>query len=219
MKSATTIRNLLQPGLLKGLLGCVLLVQAASPLLAQDAAVELSDQIQLILAAIERDRNFVGEGSVRLAIVYDPSEGPLKDEILTVFQGYAETPRGLPVTYFALAYSPDGEWEQEARRLEINVLYITPGDRNHLQQLVEFCRRHGIMSTTGEPDFVKQGVSLGLALRLGKPRFIIHIGAAKCEGTEFTSLFLRLTTTRRIKQKIDCFNEEGQSLSKERSND
>ena len=213
MKPAATIRSLSEPGLKKGLLGCALLLQAVSPLLGapQAMGVELGDQIQLILMAIERDRNFGDrmrrqgvERGVRMAIVYDPSERSLKNEMLSVFQGHASTPGGLSVTYFPLAYTSGGEWEQEARRLEINVLYITPGTEDHLQQLVKFCREYGVMSTTGVPDFVEQGVSLGMRIRLDRPRYIIHLGASKCEGTKFTSNFLRLPTTRKIKKKIDC---------------
>ena len=51
-----------------------------------------------------------------------------------------------------------------------------------------------VTTTTGIPDFVRQGVAVGIGQRRGKPQIYINLEASKSEGSEFDASLLRIAT-------------------------
>ncbi len=69
------------------------------------------------------------------------------------------------------------------------VLYV--GDAGLLSVAIEYTRKHGILSV-GKPDFIKKGVSLGVALKGGKPRILLNAAASRAERVNWSPVVVKV---------------------------
>lgn len=53
--------------------------------------------------------------------------------------------------------------------------------KKHFSTVSAYTRKHNIMSITGNPDLVKQGVSIGVCAKKGKPTILLNLEASKQE--------------------------------------
>ena len=66
-----------------------------------------------------------------------------------------------------------------------SILYV--GNAKVLDQAIQFCRAHGVLSVTGDPALVKRGISLGFGLdeEDAKPKILINRNASKEENVSW----------------------------------
>ncbi len=55
-----------------------------------------------------------------------------------------------------------------------------------------YSRKHNIMSITGNPDMVKQGVSIGVCSKQGKPTILLNLKASKQEKIQWNLAILKV---------------------------
>lgn len=182
-----------------GMLLGALLVFPLSPLLAEEMPVPIEIQVPLIMKILTFDRNFdqTFETEVNIGIVYAPGDFASLQarEHLTAWfdQSANKTLKKRPVKYIALAYTTTGEMEEAVTFHQINLLYITPGNAHHLTALLSISQTYQIITATGVPDYVEQGVSIGLGVKEDrKPKIQINLPSSKSEGIDFEAKLLKL---------------------------
>lgn len=74
----------------------------------------------------------------------------------------------------------------------LDVLYVPPLRAASFEAITSISRQRGITTFTGVPDYVEEGIAVGIGTRGGKPRIHINLDAAKAEGADFDSRLLKL---------------------------
>lgn len=69
-------------------------------------------------------------------------------------------------------------------------IYIAPLTPNVLRQVISTTQKEKILSITGVPEYVDEGVSIGIGVKGDYPEIIINLAASKGEGAEFSSKVL-----------------------------
>ena len=75
---------------------------------------------------------------------------------------------------------------------QFNMLYIAPGNARNLQKLLQMCQGQKIITTTGVPEYVEQGVAVGIGVRQDRPEILINLRSSKSAGSEFDASLLRI---------------------------
>ena len=83
------------------------------------------------------------------------------------------------------------EVEQRLAAGSLDVLYVAPLRSFDLAGLSRITRERDVR-TIGVPEYVEQGLSVGLATRTDKPLILVNLKAARAEGAEYASRLLRL---------------------------
>lgn len=83
----------------------------------------------------------------------------------------------------------------------VNILYVTPGNAEHLDALAAFAGRREMFTVTGIPHYVeRQKIALGFGENQQKPQILLCLPAAKATGYEFKNpKFLNLQTTGKLR--------------------
>jgi len=74
----------------------------------------------------------------------------------------------------------------------VDVMYVTPLRGVELNHIVAAARAAGITTFTGVPRYVERGLALGVGIARERPQIIVNLGAARAEGSDFTSQLLRV---------------------------
>ncbi len=75
---------------------------------------------------------------------------------------------------------------------DIDILYITPLRATGIKEIIRACGAGKILTLTGVPEYVTDGVAIGIGIKGEKPRILINITSAKNEGSDFSSQLLKL---------------------------
>ncbi len=168
---------------------------------AEQMPIPAKIQVPLILKILTFDRNFSRKitSALRIAIVYDPQDPTSyqaqRDIARTLDRFATKTIKQLPITYVLLEYSTESRLGELAEATRINVFYIMTGNAKHLQALLRVSQRLHITTVTGVPDYVNQGVAVGVGVKKDrKPRILINLPASKSEGSAFEANLLKLAT-------------------------
>jgi hypothetical protein len=179
----------------------VLLCLLPLTVVAEEMPVPAKLQVPLILKILTFDRNFeqrVGP-ALRIGIIYtsqDPASHRAKEEIARTLDYYTtKTIKKLPITYISLEYQTEQAVQEAVKTEHINVLYVVPGNADHLQKLLNISQANRITTVTGVPTYVKEGVAVGIGVEKNqKPRILINLRSSKSEGSAFDANLLRLAT-------------------------
>jgi hypothetical protein len=167
---------------------------------AEDMALPVADQVPLLLKILTYDRNFEKKAGAELAIgiVYDPADRDsakaTTDLGNALFQWKGKTVKQLKITYYTIEYTNAADLERFVKQKGISVLYIAPGNARNLANIVQLSQDLHLTTTTGVPDYVRRGASVGLALSQDKPQILINLKSTRLEGSEFDASLLRLAT-------------------------
>ncbi len=171
------------------------------PVWAEDVPVPASVQVPIFLKVLTFDRNFDErvKSQLKIGIVYaeeDPESRQAKDNMVKILDGYADkTIKQLPITYVLMRYTTEQNVVESAKSQGVNVLYVTPGNAKHLAALLRVSQKLRIITVTGVPQYVEQGVTVGLGLKSDKKtQILINLKSSKIEGAAFDANLLRLAT-------------------------
>ncbi len=72
-----------------------------------------------------------------------------------------------------------------------SVLYI--GENTDTQRLIRYCRENRVLSMTGSPPLVEQGVTLGVCMDGEKPGILLNVTASKAENITWNPTLLKIS--------------------------
>jgi hypothetical protein len=185
-----------RPLLLVPVLGLGLL----PPARAEEMAMPVQRQVELLLTILRYDRNLVAKAGSELAIgiVYDPADrdsAKATTELGSAFFQYRGiTVSQLPIRYYTIEYTGNAGLETFVKQKGISVLYIAPGNAKNLASILQLSQELHLTTFTGVPDYVKRGASVGLTMAQGAPKLLINLQSMKAEGSEFRSSLLLSAT-------------------------
>ena len=167
---------------------------------AQEMPLSAETQVPLLLKILTYDRQLEAKAGAELAIgiVHDPSDkasARAADEIATTLYKFGgKTVKKLPIKYFLIEYTRAADLESFVKAKKISMLYVTPGVSRALPEILKVAQALRLTTTTGVPDYVNKGVSVGLGERQSKPQIFINLASSKSEGSEFDASLLRIAS-------------------------
>ena len=165
---------------------------------AQEMAVPLEQQIPLLLKTISFDRNLRSRSGERivLGILYQQrvrSSLEVKDKILEMLENEAtQTIDGMPIQCVAIDLGSTDDLSSTIRNKHINLLYVAPVRAHDMATFASTARLLQIPTLTGVPEYVEDGLAVGIGARGEKPCIVINLNAARSEGADFDSHLLNL---------------------------
>ncbi len=164
--------------------------------MAQEIAIPVGSQVQLLIKALPFDRNFksrVGSELV-IGVVYQETN----QASLSVMQDFiAEIDKlepdsdGFRIRCIPLAIRK-GRLDAIVGGKNVHALYVTPISGSLMNEVQSISRSRHLLTVTGVPQFVENGVAIGLGARGGRHTLLINLESAVAEGADFSSQLLNL---------------------------
>ena len=180
------------------MISILLLTAIAVPLLAQDIEIPVKTQWSLICKLLPFDRNltFRSGDKIVIGIFYQDRYRlslNVKNEMCETIEKNPDlTIAGLPCKYVALDLGNLDSIDSLVSAEGVNLAYVAPLRAVDLTTITDLCRKSHILSITGVPEYVEQGISLGFGLKGDKPTILINREASYAEGADFSSQLLKL---------------------------
>jgi hypothetical protein len=178
---------------------CILICSLALP--AQEVSVPLRVQYPILLKALTFDRALKTRcgGDIVLGILYQGAFRKslnVKDELLDAIRELSpQSVEGLPLHVVPIEYGPGADLDEELSRNGVNTLYVAPLRAVDIGDVAAATRRKGVLSLTGVPEYVEDGLSIGVWIRGDRPALIINVPASRAEGAQLDSRLLDLART------------------------
>ncbi len=82
----------------------------------------------------------------------------------------------------------------EADSVGVDVLYVTPVRAYDIALLADHMADAKILTMTGVPEYVEEGIAIGIGSRGDKPEILINLEEAKNQGADLSAQLLHLAT-------------------------
>jgi hypothetical protein len=82
--------------------------------------------------------------------------------------------------------------ERSIEKDSVDLLYIAPLRAVDVGDITRVTQDRHVLTFTGVPDYVSEGVSVGIGTKAGKPQILINIDSARREDADFNSQLLRI---------------------------
>lgn len=152
---------------------------------ADSMAVPAKLQAALFLKILSYDRKI--KGDIKIGILSGSGKGDIEQSFQSL-QGQKINGNSFSLTDISL-----GELSSMKSK-GIDVLYVTPDNKGNLSSITRASRSNGVLTITGVPDYVEDGISVGIGLKSGKPDIMVNLSASKDEDRDLSSQLLKLCT-------------------------
>jgi len=162
---------------------------------AQQMVVPVQIQIPLLIKVVSLQKNISSLKEVyTIGIFFQKTfskSEKAKDEIIAMGRKKGlSLLNGIPVQFVPVEVSSEKDFAQIIKDKQINAVYVTPLHSININLISEFARHRNILSMTGVPEYVEEGISVGVSAEGEKPQIVINVTASKEEGAEFSSKLL-----------------------------
>jgi hypothetical protein len=157
---------------------------------ADEPLVPTDVQLAVFAKVWTLDRNFPANGDVKMAVLYQShyrTSMAVRDEIVQAAPGVP----GLRCTFIDLD-TDTNSLDRLLKPGDVQVIYIAPLRAFEVDGITRLARSRHLRTVTGVPEYVEQGVALGLTVRKDRPLILVNLNAARAEGSEFSSQLLKL---------------------------
>lgn len=155
----------------------------------------------------ERSWKFKAENQLVVGILYQKSfslsQWAMEDWVKLTTE-LPESDRqigGLPIVIKEIDLDSVQPLESALKELQVHFLFLTPLDTKKnpqlLKNIIHLCDQQKIGTLTGTLDYLDSGVAIGFIWKDKKAQITINLEAAKSQGLNFSSQFLRLITLRK----------------------
>lgn len=154
------------------------------------AVVPVELQLALFTNIWRLDRNFDSSGVVTLVIVY---QSGYRDSLLVKDDVVATVERlKLPIRCIPLEVGSEELLQTQLSQVRNVVVYVTPLRSVDVGEIARISRSRGLRTVTGVPEYVDEGIAVGIGERKARPLIIINLRGARAEGSDFSSQLLGL---------------------------
>jgi YfiR/HmsC-like len=163
----------------------------ASPTMAQDVPVPAAVQVPLLLKILTFDRHLAAAAEpLVVGVVFqrrNRASAAIGDEVRVLLAASAR-----PIRVIVIDLDETGDLRGMLLRESVQVVYIAPLQAVSVSTLTEATRGEGVVSITGVPRYVEQGLAVGLDMSDSRPRIVINLAASRAEGADFSAELLKL---------------------------
>jgi hypothetical protein len=204
----TRIRT--KDGLASRVLGLALAVLGISVFsAAQEMALDTAVQYRIFMKILKYDKNLTAKIGSELVIGLLFQSGFRSSYLAkeNFFKAMTDSPikqfESRPIRCAVMDLDKEIRLEESISRFHVDVLYIAPLRAYDLASLLSIAQSLKLITLTGVPEYVGQGVAVGLQLKGDKPEILIYLAAAKAEGADFSSNLLKLARIIRGREEFD----------------
>jgi hypothetical protein len=178
-----------------GLIG--LLMLSSIGLTAQEMDVPMNLQYSLIGKILSFNRSLKSHpnGDVVVGILYQSKfriSLNAKNELLTYAKTDVNNKIGShTVQWVGIELNSGDDITSLLETANIDILYVAPMRNVAIQDIAQITRAKQILSLTGIPEYLEEGLAVGIGSKGEKPFIYVNLAAAKAEGADFNSQFLK----------------------------
>lgn len=165
-------------------------------------------ELELLKKILVFERNWKGRAGEKLiiGILYQKSSSISSwtmEDWLNLQESLDETDLrldGIEISFQKIDLEPLSSLETALVENRIQLLYITPIESRNtartLTEITKICGRLKIGTFSAVTEYLDSGVAIGFQLESQKPQIFINLNAARAQGFDFSSQFLRLVKSR-----------------------
>ena len=179
-------------------LACMALCLRGSDCLSQTMALPAGTQFPLFAKILSYDRqlNQRANGAIVVGILYQSRfhlSLSASEKVLSAIQdGPVRTISGIPVRAVLIDVNLSENMEDAIAASGANVLYVTPLRSIDIDDIRAITMRLHLVSMTGVPEYVGEGIALGIDVSDERPLILINVRAAAEEGADLSSQVLKV---------------------------
>lgn len=164
----------------------------------QEMAVPVDVHCPLLLNALTFDREFMRRvpDEIVLGILFQSTNRlsrKVKDDIESfVRREGQQIVQGHRVRTIPIDHSATADLSRSIASLGIHSLYVAPLPGSNIPEIAQVTRKENIVTLTGVPAYVQQGLSVGIWSEENRPAFVINAAASTAEGAMFDARILAL---------------------------
>jgi hypothetical protein len=167
------------------------------PAWSEEMDVPLDVQLPLLLKVMTYDQRGATRGAgFYIAIAYsssNPTSAKVKEMVLpTVSKLRLATIDNKSVNWTFVDLAKGGELDKMLKAEPVTALYVTPGLKGQIPDVVRTCQEAQVSTVTGVSAYVAEGISVGIGQEEGKPKIVVNLPSSKAEGSSFSSSLLGL---------------------------
>ena len=191
---------------------CVALLLGTSVLDAQEMPTPVSLQVSFALRVLEFDRarSDAERGEIVFAVVFQRQNRESRramEELEAAIETLEPGPGRVRMVAIDLEQTTD---LQEALKSEsFDMVYVAPLRAVAMGLITVATRAEDLLTITGVPEYVQEGLAVGIDEQGGKPRLLINLEAARDEGADLSSQLLKLA--RQVTERRDRDLDSGAS--------
>jgi hypothetical protein len=104
---------------------------------------------------------------------------------------------GTPIRIVDIETEDGAGLEEAIQKSRADILYVAPLRLVEPSAIAAITRDLRVMTYTGIPEYVNEGIAVGIGLRNSRPRILVNLPACEEEGVDFSSRFLQLAEVTR----------------------
>ncbi len=174
----------------------VTLIVIQLPVLVLAQEVPLKIQVTLFMKILKYERNLTSSDltEAKIGVLYSSQNREsidIKDDFIAEFKELKST-KVNEITIQTEALNGLNSLNQAIADESIKILYITPGFKGNIAAIIAKTQANGILTFSGDKDYVEEGVSVGIGLQDRKPKIFINLESSRQEGADFAANLLKL---------------------------
>ena len=164
---------------------------------AEEAAVPISLQVELLLKVAAYDKNLTQRGASRVGLLVlvkqgDPDSGRSAAQARLALSEVTNI-LGLPLDSTSAVHGDPAGLTKLLRATNIAILYLMPGfSESELAAIAEACTGISLLSAGALARHVERGTVLAFDLVGGKPKLLVNLTRARKQQVELSSSVLKL---------------------------
>jgi len=161
--------------------------------------VSAETQYSLFVKILTFDRTLQREDLQKIVIGVLYQDGirisvQTKDDFVSaVQQSGVKQILGKPIECIPIAIN-GSSWPEALENRGVEILYVTPVRAFDIESLADRMSTEKVLTLTGVPDYVNDGIAIGIGTRGEKPTILINLDRAKKQGADLSAQLLRLAT-------------------------
>jgi hypothetical protein len=163
----------------------------ASPTAAQEVVVPVEIQVPLLLKILAFDRHLADAAEPLVVGVVFQRRNRASAAIGREVRGLLAA-AARPIRVIAIDLDETRDLRGTLLREGVRVVYIAPLQAVSVSTVTEATRGERVVSVTGVPHYVEQGLAVGIDLSDSRPRIVINLAASRAEGADFSAELLKL---------------------------
>jgi hypothetical protein len=116
----------------------------------------------------------------------------VKDQLMEAAGEEELTAGGIPIRFIPVELRGSDTFAEDIKDAGVNHVYLTPLRAVDVVGITSSATAEGILTLTAVPEFMDEGVAVGLGTRAGRPEILINRGVAEAVGARFSPELLNL---------------------------
>jgi hypothetical protein len=178
------------------LMACSMGLLSPRPLLGQEMEVPVPLQTELFLKVMTFDRN-LGERTKNETVLVVVYQGGNKistraqEDFTRTVERLRRTWRGSVLRVVAIDLDQE-ELSEALKGLNATAMYVTPLRAVDIGNVAGIARGAKISTFTGVPQYISEGLAVGVRVKRDRPKLLVNVSASRLEGADYSSELLKM---------------------------